>query len=152
MDQEGDIQDLVHAEHLNPYFAEKEPEDNEITPDYDEIGEEDDNARQPGEEETAMSDPPLARTQPPAGVGSDQDKVGIATQARGRGRPRKTVIVTRRPAEASSTPTNSVPVANEPPKRPRDRPKGSRNRVLTCDPVSTSPRRTRANPNYGSRG
>ena len=151
MDQEGDIEDLLHAEHLKPFFAEKEPEDDEETPEYNEIGKEDDNARPPEEEETAMSDPPLARTHPPAGVGSDQDEVGIATQARGSGSLRKTMIVTRRPAEASPAPTNPVPVASEPPKRPRGRPKGSRNRVLTCDPVSTSPRRTPANPNYGSR-
>ena len=153
VDQDGDVEDLVHAEHLKPYFAEKEPEKSEETPGHDNVTEEEDNAQPPGEEEeTAMSDPPLARAQSPAGVGSDQDEVDAATQARGRGRPRKTALVIRRPAETSPAPTNIVPVACEPPKRPRGRPKGSRNRVLTCDPVSTSPRRTRANPNYGSRG
>ena len=78
VDQEGDIEDLVHAEHLKPFFAEKEPEDDEGKPDHDGIREEDDNAPPPGEEEMAMSDPPLARTQPLAGVGSDQDEIGIA--------------------------------------------------------------------------
>ena len=116
VDQEGDIEDLVHAEHLKPFFAEKEPEDDEETPDRDRSREENDNARPPGEEETAMSDPPLARTQLPAGVGSDQNEVGVATQARGTGRHRKTTIVTRRPSDAPPAPTNPVPVASEPPK------------------------------------
>ena len=45
MDQDGDIEDLVHAENLKPYFAEKEPEDDNPTPE----NEEDDNARPPGD-------------------------------------------------------------------------------------------------------
>ena len=144
VDQDGDIEDLVHAEYLKPYFAKNDAEDDNSTP----SNEEDDVARPPrDDEEMATSDPPLLKTQPPAGVGSDQDEIGIATQARGRGRPRKTAIITRRPADAPPVPTTPVPVASEPPKRPRGRPKGSRNHVLTCDTVSTSPRRTRANPN-----
>ena len=108
VDQEGDIEDLVHVEYLKSFFAEKGPEDDEEIPDRNQVGDEDDSARPPREEEMAMSDPPLARTQPPAGVGSDQDEVGVAAQARGSGRPRKTAIVTRRPAEASPVSTNLV--------------------------------------------
>ena len=54
VDQDGDVEDLVHAGHLKPYFAEKEPEnDNETSDD------EKDDARPPREDEaTAMSDPP----------------------------------------------------------------------------------------------
>ena len=50
------VEDLIHAEHLKPFFAEKEPEDDEETLDRDRSREEDDNARPPGEEEKAMSE------------------------------------------------------------------------------------------------
>ena len=144
-DQEGDIEDLIHAEHLKPYFDEKQPEEKDTEKEPEAISA---NTRPPMEpEDMATSDPPNQIDQPPAGADPDQAGASDATQPRNRGRPRKNIRIVRKATVNVPSQTSPIPVACEPPKRPRGRPKGSRNRAIPYDPVSYSPRKTRANLN-----
>ena len=145
MDQDGDIEDLIHAEHLKPYFDGKESEE-----EYNETEPEGTNAEtQPPLESdaVAMRDQFNQTDQLPAGAETDQVEASGTIQPRGRGRPRENLQVVKKPTINDSPPASPVPAACEPPKRPRDRPKGSQNRATSHVPVSYSPRRTRANPN-----
>ena len=132
MDQEGDIEDLIHAEHLKPYFDGKEPEEEDIETVPEGISADTQPPMDP--EDMAKSDPPNQIDQTPAGANTDQAGASDANQPRGRGRPRKNVHIVKKPTVNVPPPTSPVPVACEPPKRPRGRPKGSQNRAIPSNP------------------
>ena len=89
MDQERGVEDLIHAEHLKPYFDGKEPEEGDTPTEPEEISTDNQPTLEP--EDMATSNPPDQFGQPPAGT--DQVRAGAsdANQPRGRGRPRKNV-------------------------------------------------------------
>ena len=94
MDQDGNFEDLVHPEHLKPYFDKKEPEDYNETTD---VEEDNVNARPREDEDTAMSDPLSAQNQPPTSTGTKENGASNMTLPRGRSQPRKTTKIVKRP-------------------------------------------------------
>ena len=131
MDQEGDMEDLIHAERLKPYFDGKDPGEKDIETVPGGISADTQPPMDP--EDMAKSDPPNQIDQTPAGDDPVQAGASDANQTRGRGRPRKNVQIVKKPTVNVPSPNSSILSQ------------------IPSDPVTLSPRRTRANLNPISR-
>ena len=141
-DGDGQMEEMVHAEHLKPYVqSEADEEEPSMAEEENIVRDQEDDPQPPRESEEAMSDPPCEREElsadsPSNATSSAQDEPvrgpvrnsdkrgerGVATGSKKRGRPRKSVRVIVRPSSSRAMESSRRRDPTE--RRRRGRPRG----------------------------